>query len=168
MRLRRQRRVQNAMTLGLVILGPILAVATFVVLGPLAQGGDSGSLRLILLADFIYFLGLAGLILTRLAQMVAARRKRSVGSRLTLRLTGIFAFVALVPTVLVALFAGLTVNIGMEGWFSDRVRQVVGTSLQAAEAYQDEHRRDLTEDADALAGILNNRRQAATFMSDGE
>ncbi|WP_406870425.1 PAS domain-containing sensor histidine kinase [Thioclava sp. 'Guangxiensis'] len=156
------------MTLGLVILGPILAIATFVVLGPLAQGGDSGSLRLILLADFIYFMGLAGLILTRLAQMVAARRKRSVGSRLTLRLTGIFAFVALVPTVLVALFAGLTVNIGMEGWFSDRVREVVGTSLQAAEAYQNEHRRDLTEDADALAGFLNIRRQAATFMSDGE
>ncbi|WP_339112532.1 PAS domain-containing sensor histidine kinase [Thioclava sp. GXIMD2076] len=156
------------MTLGLVILGPILAIATFVVLGPLAQGGDSGSLRLILLADFIYFMGLAGLILTRLAQMVAARRKRSVGSRLTLRLTGIFAFVALVPTVLVALFAGLTVNIGMEGWFSDRVREVVGTSLQAAEAYQNEHRRDLTDDADALAGFLNIRRQAATFMSDGE
>ena len=31
------------------------------------------------------------------------------------------------------------VNIGLEGWFSDRVRQVVGLSLTAAEAYEQEH-----------------------------
>jgi two-component system nitrogen regulation sensor histidine kinase NtrY len=166
--LRRQRRFQNLITLGLVVLGPCLAIATFFVLGPLGQGGDSNALRLILLADFIYFLLLAGLIVMRLMQMLAARRARSAGSRLTLRLTGVFAGIALVPTVLVAVFAGLTVNIGLEGWFSDRVREVVGTSLTAAEAYQNEHRRDLTEDIDALAGFLNLRRQAATFMLDGD
>lgn len=168
MRLRRQRRFQNLITLGLVVLGPCLAIATFFVLGPLGQGGDLNALRLILLADFIYFLLLAGLIVMRLMQMLAARRARSAGSRLTLRLTGVFAGIALVPTVLVAVFAGLTVNIGLEGWFSDRVREVVGTSLTAAEAYQNEHRRDLTEDIDALAGFLNLRRQAATFMLDGD
>lgn len=168
MRLRRQRRFQSLITLGLVVLGPCLAIATFFVLGPLGQGGDSNALRLILLADFIYFLLLAGLIVMRLMQMLAARRARSAGSRLTLRLTGVFAGIALVPTVLVAVFAGLTVNIGLEGWFSDRVREVVGTSLTAAEAYQGEHRRDLTEDIDALAGFLNLRRQAATFMLDGD
>ncbi|MDD8023981.1 MAG: HAMP domain-containing protein, partial [Paracoccaceae bacterium] len=167
-RLRRQRRFQNAVTLGLTVLGPVLAVATFVVLGPMGQGADSTGLRLILLADFIYFLLLAGLIVMRLVQMLAARRAQASGSRLTLRLTGVFAGIALVPTVLVALFAGLTVNIGLEGWFSDRVREVVGTSLTAAEAYQDEHRRDLIADAEALAGFLNLRRQAATFMSDGD
>ena len=167
-RLRRQRRVKNLVTLGLVVLGPVLAVATFVVLGPFKQGADSTALRLIFLADFIYFLLLAGLILMRLVQMLAARRARSAGSRLTLRLTGVFAGIALVPTVLVALFAGLTVNIGLEGWFSDRVREVVGASLTAAEAYQEEHRRDLTDDAGALAGFLNLRRQAASFMDDGD
>jgi len=134
----------------------------------MGQGADSTALRLILLADFIYFLLLAGLIVMRLVQMLAARRAQASGSRLTLRLTGVFAGIALVPTVLVALFAGLTVNIGLEGWFSDRVREVVGTSLTAAEAYQEEHRRDLIADAEALAGFLNLRRQAATFMADGD
>lgn len=146
----------------------MLAAVTFVVLGPMGQGADSTALRLTLLADFVYFLLLAGLIVMRLTQMVAARRARASGSRLTLRLTGVFAGIALVPTVLVALFAGLTVNIGLEGWFSDRVRSVVGTSLAAAEAYQDEHRRDLSADAGALAGYLNLRRQAATFAEDGD
>ncbi|MFP1645539.1 sensor histidine kinase NtrY-like [Pontitalea aquivivens] len=167
-RLRRQRRVQNAATIGLVALGPVLAFATFVVLGPMGQGAASNALRLILLADFVYFLLLAGLIGLRLMQMLAARRARSAGSRLHLRLTGVFAGIALVPTVLVAIFAGLTVNVGLEGWFSDRVRQVVGTSLAAAEAYQDEHRRDLVQDTQALAAFLNLRRQAATFLDDGD
>ena len=167
-RLRRQRKVQNLVTLGLVVLGPLLAVATFVVMGPLKLGADSTLLRLILLADFIYFLLLAGLILMRLAQIIAARRARSAGSRLTLRLTGVFAGIALIPTILVAIFAGLTVNIGLEGWFSDRVREVVGSSLAAAEAYQEEHRSDLSEDTEALAAFLNLRRQAANFMDDGE
>mgnify|MGYP001173719384 CR=1 FL=1 len=167
-RLRRQRRVQNAVTIALVALGPVLAFATFVILGPMAQGAESDWLRLILLADLVYFLLLAGLVLTRLAGMIAARRAKSAGSRLHLRLTSMFAGVALVPTVLVAIFAGLTVNIGLEGWFSDRVRSVVGTSLEAAEAYQDEHRRDLDVDTRALANFLDQNKQAAFLISDAE
>ncbi len=167
-RLRRQRRVQNILTLGLTVLGPVLALATFLVLGPMGEGADSTALRLILLADFVYFLLLAGLIVMRLVQMIAARRARTQGSRLGLRLTGVFAGVALVPTVLVALFAGLTVNIGLEGWFSDRVRSVLTTSLAAAEAYQDEHRRDLTQDVQALAGgFATLSPETAALMTDG-
>ncbi len=167
-RLRRQRRVQNVLTIGLVVLGPILAFATFVILGPMAQGARSDALRLILLADLVYFLLLAGLVLSRLAGMIAARRAKSAGSRLHLRLTSIFAGIALVPTILVAIFAGLTLNIGLEGWFSDRVRSVVGTSLAAAEAYQEEHRRDLTTDTEALAGYMSLAKQASVFLTDGD
>ncbi len=167
-RLRRMRRFQNITTLSLVVLGPLLAVATYLMLGPLGQGGGSTALRLTLLADLIYFLLLATLVLSRLLRIVAARRSRSAGSRLHARLTVVFAGIALVPTVLVAIFGGLTVNIGLEGWFSDRVREVVGTSLAAAEAYQQEHRNDLLQDINALGGYLNLRRQAAAFMDDGD
>ena len=167
-RLRRQRRFQNLTTLGLVTLGPVLALLTFLVLGPLQEGANSPTLRLILLADLVYVLVVAALVLQRVARMVAARRAKSAGSQLHLRLTGVFAFVALVPTVLVAVFAVLTVNFGLEGWFSERVRQVVGNSLAAAEAYEDEHRRDLTADAQALANFLTTARSNRQFMSDSD
>ena len=167
-RLRKQRRVQTWMTFGLVILGPVLATATFFALGPFNQSASSPALRLVLLADLIYILVVATLVLARVARMIAARRAQSAGSRLHLRLTGVFALIALVPTVLVAVFAVLTVNVGLEGWFSDRVRQVVGSSLTAAEAYRGEHRRDLTQDAEALAGYLNLTRQANVFIDDGD
>lgn len=167
-RLRRLRRVRNGATLGLVLLGPILAMATFLVLGPLDQGASAPGLRLVLLADLVYVLLIAALVLQRVVALVAARRARSAGSKLHLRLTGAFALLALIPTVSVAIFAGLTVNVGLEGWFSDRVRQVVGSSLAAAKAYEQEHRADLTKDARALASVLNRTRDAQMFMSDGD
>lgn len=166
LRLRRQRRLQNAATLGLVLLGPVLVLATFLVMGPLNQGAAALSLRLILLCDLVYVLVVAALVLQRIARMVAARRAKSAGSRLHLRLTAIFAIMALIPTVSVAIFAVLTINIGLEGWFSDRVRQVVGTSLAAARAYEEEHRVDLEEDARALARFLNTAKQRDFLITD--
>ena len=167
-RLRRQRRVQNAATLGLVLLGPVLAVATFLVLGPMDQGASALSLRLVLLADFIYVLVVAALVLSRVAKMVAARRARSAGSRLHLRLTGVFALMALLPAITVAVFAVLTINIGLETWFSERVRNVVGASLSAAEAYEAEHREGLVQDATALGQYIDAARRATFIMNDGE
>ena len=164
--MRRARRIQTGMTLGLVLLGPVLTAATLLALGPMKQGASSPALRLILLADLIYILVVAALVIARIARMVADRRAHSAGSRLHLRLTGIFAIVALVPTILVAVFAVLTVNIGLEGWFSDRVRNVVGSSLAAAQAYEEEHRQDLIEDTVKLAQNLNLARERTFFMRD--
>ena len=168
LQLRRMRRVQAAVTVAVVILGPVLALATFLVLGPLDQGASSISLRLVILADLVYILVVAALVAGRIATMVAARRARSAGSRLHLRLTGVFAAMALIPTVLVAVFAGLTVNVGLESWFSDRVRQVVGASIAAAEAYREDQRRDLIADADALGDFLDQTRRGNPFLYDGE
>lgn len=167
-RLRRTRRVQNAATIGLVVLGPLLVLATFLLLGPLDQGGSALSLRLVLLADLVYALVVSTLVLGSVARLVAARRARSAGSRLHLRLTGVFALLALIPTVSVAVFAGLTINIGLEGWFSDRVRQVVGASLSAAQAYEAEQQSDLAEDAAALAQYLDRARASTFFMNEAE
>ncbi len=148
------------MTLALVALGPLLALATFLVLGPLDSGrGTQLSLRLILLADLVYVLLIAALVLARVARMVADRRAQSAGSRLHLRLTGAFALMALLPAITVAVFAVITINIGLETWFSSRVQNVVGASLAAAEAYESEQSAALKQDAWALGGFVNQNRR---------
>jgi two-component system nitrogen regulation sensor histidine kinase NtrY len=157
-RLRRQRRAQNIATYGLVILGPILAAMTFYVFGPLDRGSSSNALRSILLADLVYVLLVAALVLQRVVRMIASRRAKSAGSRLHLRLTGAFALMALLPAVTMAIFAGLTINLGLEGWFSDRVSNVVGSSVSAAEAYEAEHIRGLEVDALLVADFINANR----------
>ncbi len=167
-RLRRRRRVQNVATLGLVVLGPLLALATFLAMGPLDQGATGQWLRLVLLADLVYIIIVAALVLQRVARMVAARRKRSAGSRLHLRLTWVFAVMALLPTVAVAVFATLSVNMGLEAWFSDRVGRVVDNSVAAAKAYEDEHRQDLIADARVVASVIDATKKAAVFLDDGD
>lgn len=166
-RLRRMRRVRTLMTFGLVVLGPLLALATYLALGPLDQG-STDTLRLVLLLDLIYILFVAALVLSQVARLIAARRAKSAGSRLHLRLTGVFALMALIPTVSVAVFAVLTINVGIEGWFSDRVRIVVGNSLLAAEAYAEEERAGLREDALSLARSIDRARRDGIALSDSE
>ena len=167
-RLRRSRTVQTAVTILLVALGPLLAGATYTALGPLDQGSNSPLLRLVVLADISYILVLVAIVILRIAQMIGARRAQSAGSRLHLRLTGVFGLLALLPTIMVAVFAVLSINVGLEGWFSKRVGDVLSNSLAAAQAYEEEHRQELERDGLALAAELNAERENNFFMSDGE
>ena len=166
-RIGRGKGVRTGATLGLVFLAPVLVAATLAVLGPLDQGANSNTLRLVLLADLVYAIALSSLVIQQIVRVIGARRAKSAGSRLHLRLTAVFGLVALVPAVAVAVFAGITVNVGLEGWFSERVRNVVGSSLAAAQAYEGEQRAALIEDGEALAEFLG---AAATGgeLSDGE
>lgn len=167
-RLRRSRTVQTGVTILLVALGPLLAGATYTALGPLDQGSNSPLLRLVVLADISYILVLVAIVILRIAQMIGARRAQSAGSRLHLRLTGVFGLLALLPTIMVAVFAVLSINVGLEGWFSSRVGNVLANSLSAAQAYEEEHRQELERDGFSLAAKLNSEREANFFMSDGE
>ena len=164
--LRLRRRLGTIATFFVAVAGPMLALATFLALGPLDQSNAS-LLRVVLLADLVYVLAVAALVLQRIVSLISARRSPSSGSKLHLRLTRFFAALALIPTVTVAVFAVITVNFGLEGWFSDRVQNVLSTSLSAAEAYEDEHRRDLQFDAQALARFINANRESTPFMDDG-
>lgn len=154
---------------GLLTAGALLMLATLAVLGPVNIDAQGQSLRTVLLLDLFYLIILIAWVIARMARLIAARRHSgNAGARLHRRLVLVFAGLALVPTVLVALFAGFLVNIGLEGWFSERVQQVVTNSQAAAEAYQEEHRRDLTEDARALAGVLVQAGRANPLIDDGE
>ncbi len=166
-RLRDNRAMRMVGFWGMIALGPILALLTFAALsenGPMAGGS---SLRIVLLADFVYVLVVAAFVARMLVEMLAARRKRSAGSRLHLRLMRVFTLVALAPTLLVAVFATLTLNFGLEGWFSDRVRNVVANSLAAAQAYEDEHRTTLQADAAVLARFLDAQKDRYPLLSGG-
>ncbi len=154
LRLRRKRRFVAAANIGLILLGPCLALATYIVLGPMDQGAISPLLRIVLMADLVYTLLIVALVLQRVLRIIADRRRKSAGSRLHLRLTGVFTIMALLPTITVAIFAVLSVNMGLEAWFSTRVQGVISASLSAAHSYEQEQKSALREDAIDLATRL--------------
>ena len=143
-------------TLALIVLGPVLALATAYVLSATwGRWGASVPAQVILAVDLVYALALIGFIGWRIARLIIARRERSAGTRLHLRLAAVFAASALIPAVIVAVFAALTVGVGVEKLFTDRIGSVLRNSLATAEAYELEHRVDLRRDILDMARDLN-------------
>ena len=160
LQLRRQKRFSTVVNVGLVLLGPILVLGTYLVLGPLEQNARSNVIRLVVMADIIYVLVTVALVSQRILRIISQRRQKSAGSRLHLRLTGVFTVMALLPTITVAVFALLSINMGLEAWFSDRVKGVIEDSLAAAQAYEEDQMASMSEDANSLVQILEQYRRS--------
>ena len=162
------RPLKSLINISLIILGPILAVATYLFLGPFNVAGQSAWLRFFLLLDLIYVLLIVGIVLVRILYVLAQRRSRLAGSKLHFRLASVFTTMSLLPTITVAVFATVSINLGLEAWFSERVQSVVGTSLSAARSYANEQRVALIEDILSVANDLQNFKKNNTFIEDDE
>ena len=160
--------LQSSINISLILLGPLLAVATYLFLGPFNVAGQSVWLRFILLLDLIYVLLIVGIVLVRILYVLSQRRSRLAGSKLHFRLAGVFTTMSLLPTITVAVFATVSINLGLEAWFSERVQSVVGTSLSAARAYADEQQAALVEDINSLAKGLQNLKSNRPFLEDDD
>jgi two-component system nitrogen regulation sensor histidine kinase NtrY len=159
---------QSAINVSLILLGPILAIATYLFLGPFNVAGQSVWLRFFLLLDLVYVLLIVGIVLVRILYVLSQRRSRLAGSKLHFRLAGVFTTMSLLPTITVAVFATVSINLGLEAWFSERVQSVVGTSLSAARAYADEQKVALIEDLQAVATDLQNFKKNKIFIEEDE
>ena len=151
----------------MIVLGPVLAVVTYLLLGPLDTGSRGTALRIILMCDLVYVLLIIGLLFQRIMAIIAQRRRKSAGSQLHLRLTGFFTLMSLVPTITVAVFATISINMGFEAWFSDRVQNVIRVSLDAAQAYEFEQTSGLREDAKSLGRRLEQVKAAQSIEDPG-
>ena len=162
------KQFQSTINISLILLGPFLAVATYLFLGPFNVAGQSLWLRFFLLLDLIYVLLIVGVVLVRILYVLSERRSRLAGSKLHFRLAGVFTTMSLLPTITVAVFATVSINLGLEAWFSERVQSVVGTSLSAARAYANEQEIALAEDVRSLADDLEKFRKNKIFLEDDE
>ena len=160
--------LQSSINISLILLGPLLAVATYLFLGPFNVAGQSVWLRFFLLLDLVYVLLIIGIVLVRILYVLSQRRSRLAGSKLHFRLAGVFTTMSLLPTITVAVFATVSINLGLETWFSERVQSVVGTSLSAARAYADEQQAALVEDINSLAKGLQNLQKNRPFLEDDD
>ena len=160
------RRVQleRKLAFAFVVLGVVAGTATFLVMtGDLPAATRPETLLLLLVADLILMLGLSALVARRLALLWLQRRRGLAGARLHGRVVALFSLVAVVPTILVAVFSVLFFDFGLRAWFSDRVSTAIHNSLAVAEAYTDEHLRTISNDALAIAQIINRRSAALIY-----
>src|SRR5436190_6360727 len=116
-------------------LAGIMAFSVWV----LRRGAEPGTLlnapliALLLIANLLPAIALMVLYSRR----VAVRRAEEGGlgsGRLHVRLVALFSVVAAVPTVLVAIFASLLFQSGLEFWFSNRARSMLENTTQVAQS----------------------------------
>src|SRR3954447_23998450 len=138
-------------------------IATYLALTGAPPFGPRPDIFLFLLTlDLVLLLALAALVLKRLVGVWAERRRGLAGSRLQVRLVGLFSLIAVLPTIIVAVFSYLFFSFGIEAWFSDKVRTAISESVEVADAYLKEHQQAIRADALSMAADLD--RSASVFQ----
>jgi two-component system nitrogen regulation sensor histidine kinase NtrY len=126
----------SQLAFGVALLAVISGVTTYVLLtGLTSYTLDSTGLVILMLINLALVLTLASLIGWRLARLWATRRSGRAGAKLHVRLVAWFSTIAVVPAILVAVFATVTLNVGMAAWFSSNVRTALDGSVNISRQY---------------------------------
>jgi two-component system, NtrC family, nitrogen regulation sensor histidine kinase NtrY len=142
-------RLIGAITVGVALLS---ATATFLVLAGLTPIAPVHEVVVkLLLGNAATGLLLLAIIGREVWVVVRARRRGYAGSRLHVQIVGLFAVIAAVPTVLVAVVASTTLDRGLDRFFSTRTRAMIEQSLIVADAYVSEHAQAIRGEIMAMA-----------------
>src|ERR1700716_2103103 len=122
---------------GLALLSALL---TFVVLTGLTSIEPTRKVVVsFLLINGATILVLVGIIIREVWQVMQARRRGRAAARLHVQIVSLFSVIAVLPAVLVAIIANVTIDRGFDRLFSGPTREVIQNSLIVAHAYMQEH-----------------------------
>ncbi|CAN5552496.1 PAS domain-containing sensor histidine kinase [soil metagenome] len=143
----------------LVVLAIVTGLATYTILTGLSPIKPTPHIIVWLLAvNLALVLGMVGMIVWQIWSLLAARRKGTAGAGLHIRLVGLFSVVAALPAIIVAAFAAVTLNRGLDAWFSERTRAIVDSAVTVAEAYMRDNGETVRGDIAAIAADLNQQK----------
>src|SRR6201746_159389 len=150
------RRWLAPFAVGLALLSAFL---TFVVLTGLTRIAPTRDVAVtFMLINGATILVLIGIIFREGWQMVQARRRGRAAARLHFQVVGLFSVFAVLPAVLVAIVANLTIDRGLDRLFSGPTREVIQNSLSIARAYTNEHAQLIRGDILGMANDLARAR----------
>src|SRR5260221_7067607 len=151
----RLRRLTGWAGLGLVVVGVVTGLATFAILTGLTPlKPTTESTKALLFANGALLLVMALMVLGQLAFLIAEKRRGTAGAGLHLRLVSLFSLIAVLPAILVAAFATVTLNRGLDAWFSERTRAIVDSAVNVAEAYLRDNAQATRGDVAAISADL--------------
>ena len=145
--------------LTVVLLALFSAIATFVVLAGLTPVEPTNNVTIVMLS-------INGVLATLLLIMVSrqgiklyrAKKAGVAGTRLHLRFVTIFAAIATVPVVVVALVASIILSRGLDPWFSGWINNLLENTVEIAHAYRELQCRSLARETTLMAADLDRAR----------
>jgi two-component system, NtrC family, nitrogen regulation sensor histidine kinase NtrY len=140
--------------LGCVIALAVMAIVTaFVLIGqpPQSEPLSPTAAAALLVANLVPATTLVMLLGRRLALRRAPMVAEEGRGQLHIRLVAIFSLLAAVPALLLAVFASLLFQSGVQFWSSDSARNMLENSGALAKGYYDEKILEISDDATTMA-----------------
>jgi two-component system nitrogen regulation sensor histidine kinase NtrY len=166
----RSRRPRLPFTLGLIIMILSLGsgLATYVILTGLTPIVPTHLVVVgMLLINLVLVIAMVTIIAWQVTRLWLARRRQAAGAQLHVRIVSLFSVIAVVPAILLAIFASVSLDRGLDHWFSARTKAIIGNSVDVATAYVQEHgqviRTDtlgMAKDIDEAVNLVKSRPQA--------
>jgi two-component system nitrogen regulation sensor histidine kinase NtrY len=105
----------------------------------------------VLLINVVLVLAMLGIIAWQVTGLWLARRRHVAGAQLHIRIVSLFSVIAIVPAILLAVFASVSLDRGLDHWFSGRTKSIIKNSIDVATAYLQEHGQVIRADTLGMA-----------------
>src|SRR5580658_6661433 len=150
-------RLLAPIAIGLALVSAFL---TFVVLTGLTHIEPTREVAVsFILMNGATILVLVGIILREVWQVMQARRRGRAAARLHVQIVSLFSIMAVLPAVLVAIVANVTIERGLDRVFSGPTREVIEDALIVARAYLNEHAQLIRGDILEMANDVSRAQQ---------
>jgi two-component system nitrogen regulation sensor histidine kinase NtrY len=159
---------------GTGVLGPIVgvlamatALVTFLILIGITPIIPTPRVVLIMLGlNVVMILLLLVFVAAEVFVLVRARRQGTAGSRLHVRFVGLFSAIAVLPVVLVAVVGLVTLDRGLDPWFSGSLRQLVSNAGVFAREYQQQLCQNIGRESQLMATDIERIRADGLYERD--
>lgn len=158
--LTQDRRASFAFPGLLLATGALISavISLFILLGVTPIRPETNVVIVSAVVNALFVLGLLVLIGREIMRLLRARKRGRAAARLHVRIVALFSIVAITPAILVAIFAIITLDVGLDRWFSLRTQSIVNSSLNVAQAYMLENASYLQGQSVALGNELEAQR----------
>jgi len=164
-----QQPSSPAFYLGLiiVILSLISGFGTYLILTGLTPIVPTNVVvRSILLIDLFLVAAMLVVIALQVLELWRARLRHAAGARLHVNIVGLFSVIAVLPAIILAIFASASLNRALDHLFSKGTENIIINSLVVAQAYLQEHGQVIRSDILAMTNDMEER--ASLYRTDPE
>jgi two-component system, NtrC family, nitrogen regulation sensor histidine kinase NtrY len=101
-----------------------------------------------------------------LIRLFSQFRRGQAGARLHLRIVGLFTLIAAVPAILIAIVASITIERGLNPWFSGALRELVTNAGTIAEGYQQQLCQNVGREMRLMAEDIDRAKRVGLYEQD--
>jgi two-component system, NtrC family, nitrogen regulation sensor histidine kinase NtrY len=106
---------------------------------------------------------LLAVVLFDLVRLFRQWRQGQAGARLHIRIVGLFTLIAAAPAILIAIVASVTLERGLNPWFSGALRELVTSSGTIAQGYQQQLCQNVGREMKLMAEDIENAKRTGLY-----